>query len=136
MEEDIRLVVLEHLRDQLDVHILYIDLLGTVVRCCRRKSFDSNAHLETLVEHHHSLIQLFLWVEVRRRSSLVVQRSDYTYDIRDDTRKQLALLMLVRAFLQACQRAAQRSRWICTAYHDATVDVVPFKIPQRVPERL
>jgi hypothetical protein len=42
VEEDIGLVVFEHLRDKLGVHVLDVDFL------------------EILVEHHDSLIQLFL----------------------------------------------------------------------------
>jgi hypothetical protein len=42
VEEDIGLVVFEHLRDKLGVHVLDVDFL------------------EILVEHHDRLIQLFL----------------------------------------------------------------------------
>lgn len=38
MKEDVRLVILEHLRDQLDVHVLYVDLL-----LCRQPSAPYNA---------------------------------------------------------------------------------------------
>ena len=81
MEEDVRLVVLEHLGHKLGVHVLDIDLL------------------EVLVQHHDGLIQFFL--HQSQPCCYYVNYFDETDNIDDDAREQLALLMLVWAFLYA-----------------------------------
>lgn len=97
MEENIGLVVLEHLSYQLCVHVRDVDLLQVLVQC-------HNCFVEFLLhscEHAHSLVDI----------------SDVlAYHIDDDTGEQEALLMLVWAFLsQSQQHVYLRSR-ICT-YH-------------------
>jgi hypothetical protein len=79
MEEDIRLVVFEHLRDKLRVHILDVDFL------------------EILVEHHDRFIQLLLQIF----TSVVGGggMAELTDHIDDDAREQKALLVLMWAFL-------------------------------------
>lgn len=57
MEEDVGLVVLEHLGDKLDVHILDINLLGAIRSNLLSKRA---AYLNTLIHHHDSLVKFLL----------------------------------------------------------------------------
>lgn len=59
MKQNIRLVVLEHLSHQLDVHILDIDLLRAVNDGCH-VALDIRTYLEALVHDHDSLIEFLL----------------------------------------------------------------------------
>jgi len=76
MKQYVRLIILEHLSYQLDVHILDVDFLLTIRM--RRVSVDK-LYLEILVHNHDCFIQFL--------------------DICDDSRKQQALLLLVWALL-------------------------------------
>jgi hypothetical protein len=81
VEENIGLVVLEHLRHELCVHVLHVDIL------------------QVPVQHHQGLVQFLL--RPSQFVSTVVLVLVMTDNIDNDTGEQLALLMLVRAFLCA-----------------------------------
>lgn len=76
MKQSVRLIVLEHLGYQLDVHILDVDLLLSI--SVRLVPVDK-LYLKVLVHNHDCLIQFL--------------------NICDDSRKQQALLLLVWALL-------------------------------------
>jgi hypothetical protein len=59
-----------------------------------------NNYLETLVQDHDSLVQFLLHDHVRI-SGVVHLLSQITYDVGDDTRQQLALLVFMWALLDA-----------------------------------
>ena len=66
MEQHVRLVVLEHLSDELDIHVLNVDFLRYVVSCMSiDRRMNNPSYLKTLVQDHHSLVQLFLHDYVR-----------------------------------------------------------------------
>jgi hypothetical protein len=79
MEENIGLVVVEHLSHELRIHIRNVDLL------------------QVLVKHHDSLVEFLL----QKHQSSAPLGFMWTYNVDDDAREQLALLVLMRAFLQA-----------------------------------
>ena len=103
MEQHVRLVVLEHLRDELDVHVLHVDLLLFDQLYAPTHCVSNHyAYLETLVQHHDSFIELLLHLRIRVCCDKITQARD-TYNIGDDTREQLALLVFVGAFLMLSQ---------------------------------
>ena len=75
MKEHVGLVVLEHLRDELDVHVLDVDVLvpsevrhtSQVPAAHRRWEF----YLKTLVHNHHGFVQFLLQTVVSYRSGRV-----------------------------------------------------------------
>lgn len=52
MKQHVRLVVLEHLRDEFHVHILDVDLLVLAVISLRHEGRKKVAYLEASVHHH------------------------------------------------------------------------------------
>ena len=60
MEEDIRLVVFKHLSDQLDVHILNVDLLLYLSTIGATSGVNRIANLKALVHDHDSFVQFLL----------------------------------------------------------------------------
>lgn len=60
MEQNIRLVVLEHLRNQLNVHILDVDFLDLLVSIDDARSEHKDTHLQAFVEYHNCFIEFFL----------------------------------------------------------------------------
>ena len=107
MKEHIGSIILEHLSNKLNIHVLNVDLLvqgGTCIstrlnqtKLAARPSV-SYAYLQTSIENRNRLVQLFL----ERCLSKTLGRSrlpSITYDIGDDTHEKQALLMLVGAFL-------------------------------------
>lgn len=66
MEQHIRLVVLEHLGNQFDIHVLDIDLLVGVNTEYSRLGYTPHqcveTDLETLVHDHNSFIQFLLYL--------------------------------------------------------------------------
>jgi hypothetical protein len=62
MEENIGLVVLEHLCDQLNVHILNVDLLYTLVNHGQDEiKMERRTYLEALIHDHNGLVQFLLF---------------------------------------------------------------------------
>jgi hypothetical protein len=60
MEQHIGLVILEHLGDELDVHVLDVDFLpGCELRAAVVGAL-MDSYLETLVQHHDGLVELLL----------------------------------------------------------------------------
>ena len=59
MEEYVGLVVLEHLGNELDVHVLDVDFLKENL-AARRQPLGYIAYLEALIEKHDSFIELLL----------------------------------------------------------------------------
>jgi hypothetical protein len=95
VEKNVGLVVLEHLRHELCVHVLNVDLL------------------QVLVQHHDGLVQFLL--RLCQFVFTVVLVLVMTDNIDNDTGEQLALLMLVRAFLCALRSASRvMSSWNAT----------------------
>ena len=61
MEEYVRLVVLEHLGNQLNVHILDVDFLR-IIRCfLSQKGFIRFSYLKTFIQKHDGLIEFLLF---------------------------------------------------------------------------
>jgi hypothetical protein len=67
MEEDIGLVVLEHLGNELNVHVLDVDLLfgcqSTKSETTCSLNILSMKYLKALVHDHHSFVELLLYLE-------------------------------------------------------------------------
>lgn len=62
MEKNIRLVVLEHLCDQFNVHVLNVDLLDALVNNGQDKiNMKGLTYLEALVHDHNGFIQFLLF---------------------------------------------------------------------------
>jgi hypothetical protein len=61
VEEHIGLVVLEHLGDKLDIHIVNIDFLLDVLVEARVEGQEQATHLQALVQHHDGLVQFLLY---------------------------------------------------------------------------
>ncbi len=61
MEEYVRLVVLEHLGNQLDVHILDVDFLRIIRYFLDQKDFIRFSYLKTFVQEHDGLIEFLLF---------------------------------------------------------------------------
>lgn len=72
------------------------------------------AYLKGLVHHHDGLVELLLFSNTVRHISVGVALSpdSISYHIRDDTRQQQVLLMLVRALLEIYQQLHTLSRVI------------------------
>jgi hypothetical protein len=86
VEQNIRLVVLEHLSNKLYIHVLNVDVL------------------EGLIHHHNSLVEFLLCCCKAKVLALsidiyVVSFRARPYHIGDDARKQKVLLMLMGALL-------------------------------------
>jgi hypothetical protein len=60
MEEYVRLVVLEHLGNQLDVHILDVDFLRIIRYFLNHKGFIRLSYLKTFIQKHDGLIEFLL----------------------------------------------------------------------------
>jgi hypothetical protein len=61
VEEHIGLVVLEHLGDKLDIHIVNIDFLLNVLVEVLVGHQERATHLQALVQHHDGLVQFLLY---------------------------------------------------------------------------
>ena len=101
MEQHVRLVVLEHLSHELDVHVLNVDFLRYVMSCVSQLFSHKHSYLKALVQDHNSFVQLLLQYKVVRLLYVTELLGQVTYDIGDDTRQQLALLMFMWALLEA-----------------------------------
>lgn len=61
MEEHVRLVVLEHLRDELGVHVLRVDFLEAQSSVTKADQFAQQwAHVKGFVQDRHGLIKFLL----------------------------------------------------------------------------
>jgi hypothetical protein len=61
MEEYVRLVVLEHLGNQFDVHILDVNFLRIIRYFLNQKSFNQFSYLKTFIQKHDGLIEFLLF---------------------------------------------------------------------------
>lgn len=80
MEEHVRLIVLEHLSDKLDVHILDVDFLCKWSKQWAQEYASSCpvAYIETLVQYDDGFIQLFLRDHEQRIHNNAPTPSDLT----------------------------------------------------------
>lgn len=63
MEQHVRLVILEHLRDELSVHVLSVDFLPSAsipTSIHPSNSSHSESYVKRFIQDHHSLIELLL----------------------------------------------------------------------------
>lgn len=104
MEQHIRLIVFEHLRHELDVHVLHVDLLKhrsvtlVLVLCFAEKH---SAYLERLVQHADRFVEFLLCLAISM-SLWALGRSrvqNGAYNVCYYSREQLGLLVLVWALL-------------------------------------
>lgn len=67
VEENVRLVVLEHLCDQFNIHVLNVDLLYPLVNNSQDKiNLKGLAYLEAFVHDHNSFIEFLLFKKLDR----------------------------------------------------------------------
>jgi hypothetical protein len=66
VEQHVRLVILEHLCYELDVHVLHVDLLLFDQLYAQLHRLNHHcAYLKTLVQHHDSFVELLLYSCIR-----------------------------------------------------------------------
>jgi hypothetical protein len=104
MEEDVWLVVLEHLGNQLDIHILDVDFLGIISFESRLKENLWLIELTWRLLFKSMTASLSFSYKGPSASPPVCWWDGFAYHIGDDSRKQQILLMLMWTFLFSCQQ--------------------------------
>lgn len=95
VEENVRLIVFEHLGDQLNIHVVDIDFLFDVSDN-PWMLLTKPTHLQAFIQHHDGLVEFLLfYVNTSDLSDLYVS----TNHVGDDSGEQNILLVFVRAFL-------------------------------------
>jgi len=84
MEENVGLVVFEHLGNKLDIHVLDVDFLRSAISNERMEAKPD--YLEVLIQEHDSFIEFLLQSgQWSHRSS--IRASGKSYHVVDDPRK-------------------------------------------------
>ena len=104
MEEDVWLVVLEHLGNQLDIHILDVDFLGIISFESRLKENLWLIELTWRLLFKSMTASLSFSYKGPSASPPVCWWDGFAYHIGDDSRKQQILLMLMWTFLFSYQQ--------------------------------